>query len=310
MDKLKCYFEKKSMAKTYVELTQQILQLQAQAETRRLSEAKGVIRTINAAIATYGLTAADLKFAQTAPTPAATPSKAAALASKSAAPAVVKFGGQGYADAAGNAWTGRGPRPKWLREALASGDSIAKYEVTGSPKLTPKAATAAVAVKGKALAKGKAPLPVKFRNDATGESWSGRGMKPLWLRQAISAGKRLEEFDVLKGSAKPSAVSAAPALAPAKQAVPARKLAPAAVPAKKVPSVKVPSSKAVLASPAAQKPSAAPAAGTTTKRATTKTANALQPTAAEAHVPVAVVNDVVALSAMSASAELVQIPPQ
>ena len=159
------------MAKTYIELTQQILQLQVQAEARRLSEAKGVIRSINEAIATYGLTAADLKFAQTVPSldtslatspaasPKAQPASRLAVAQKSAGSAVVKSGGKGYSDGAGNNWTGRGPRPKWLREALAAGDSISKYEVTGHSKPVLNGATPSpVKAKSKALAPVKAKL--------------------------------------------------------------------------------------------------------------------------------------------------------
>jgi DNA-binding protein H-NS len=38
--------------------------------------------------------------------------------------------------------------------------------------------------------------PVKFRNNATGEAWSGRGLQPKWLRAALAAGAKLEEFSV------------------------------------------------------------------------------------------------------------------
>ena len=34
----------------------------------------------------------------------------------------------------------------------------------------------------------------KYRNAATGETWSGRGLQPAWLKAAIAAGKRLEDF--------------------------------------------------------------------------------------------------------------------
>lgn len=172
------------MAKTYSELTQQIHQLQIQAEARRLSEAKGVIRTINEAIATYGLTAADLKFAQAVPSPVVSPAASpvapkkagSAAVPKSAAPAVVKSGGQGYSDGAGNSWTGRGPRPKWLREALAKGDSLSKFEVTSSskpPVIAPKAASKKAAVASASAKKSAsasttkaktAPVPAKSAN--------------------------------------------------------------------------------------------------------------------------------------------------
>lgn len=40
------------------------------------------------------------------------------------------------------------------------------------------------------------PVAAKYRNQATGESWSGRGLQPKWLKAAISAGAKLEDFAV------------------------------------------------------------------------------------------------------------------
>lgn len=39
-------------------------------------------------------------------------------------------------------------------------------------------------------------VAAKFRNTTTGESWSGRGLQPKWLKAAIAAGKKIEEFAV------------------------------------------------------------------------------------------------------------------
>lgn len=36
----------------------------------------------------------------------------------------------------------------------------------------------------------------KFRNPETGDTWSGRGLKPNWLRAAIMQGRQVEEFAV------------------------------------------------------------------------------------------------------------------
>lgn len=36
----------------------------------------------------------------------------------------------------------------------------------------------------------------KYRNQATGDTWSGRGLQPNWLRTELAAGRRLEEFAV------------------------------------------------------------------------------------------------------------------
>lgn len=53
----------------------------------------------------------------------------------------------------------------------------------------PKAPTAKPAASGRKVA-------AKYRDAATGESWSGRGLQPKWLRAALAAGKTLEDFAV------------------------------------------------------------------------------------------------------------------
>ncbi|RCW69514.1 H-NS family nucleoid-associated regulatory protein [Pseudorhodoferax soli] len=44
-------------------------------------------------------------------------------------------------------------------------------------------------------------VAVKYRNPATGDYWKGRGPHPRWLREALSAGRQLEEFLVKEPSA-------------------------------------------------------------------------------------------------------------
>lgn len=39
-------------------------------------------------------------------------------------------------------------------------------------------------------------VAAKYRDKATGESWSGRGLQPKWLKAALSAGRKIEEFTV------------------------------------------------------------------------------------------------------------------
>lgn len=39
-------------------------------------------------------------------------------------------------------------------------------------------------------------VAVKYRNAATGDTWSGRGLQPKWLKAALAAGRRIEEFAV------------------------------------------------------------------------------------------------------------------
>jgi DNA-binding protein H-NS len=46
----------------------------------------------------------------------------------------------------------------------------------------------------KGSARGK--VPPKFRDPATGDTWSGRGLQPNWLKAALAAGRKLDDFKV------------------------------------------------------------------------------------------------------------------
>jgi DNA-binding protein H-NS len=37
-------------------------------------------------------------------------------------------------------------------------------------------------------------VPAKYRDPATGNTWSGRGLQPKWLRAALSSGRKLADF--------------------------------------------------------------------------------------------------------------------
>lgn len=39
-------------------------------------------------------------------------------------------------------------------------------------------------------------VPPKYRNASTGDTWSGRGLQPNWLKAALAAGRKLDEFKV------------------------------------------------------------------------------------------------------------------
>jgi DNA-binding protein H-NS len=39
-------------------------------------------------------------------------------------------------------------------------------------------------------------VAVKYRNAATGETWTGRGLQPKWLKAALAGGAKIEEFAV------------------------------------------------------------------------------------------------------------------
>lgn len=54
--------------------------------------------------------------------------------------------------------------------------------------------TAQLAALGQALA---APRrPVRYRDPMTGDTWSGRGLQPAWLRAKLQAGARLADFEL------------------------------------------------------------------------------------------------------------------
>lgn len=37
-------------------------------------------------------------------------------------------------------------------------------------------------------------VPVKYRDPATGQTWSGRGLHPKWLKQALASGAKLTDY--------------------------------------------------------------------------------------------------------------------
>ena len=39
-------------------------------------------------------------------------------------------------------------------------------------------------------------VAAKYRNKASGDTWSGRGLQPRWLKAALAAGKKLSDFAV------------------------------------------------------------------------------------------------------------------
>ena len=88
-----------------------------------------------------------------------------------------------------------------IREAIEHyGLTAADLGVGGSA--APAKAGKAVQV-GKAPAKkgaklAKVPKPVKYRDEA-GRGWGGIGKRPQWLRDALAAGKSLQDFKVLNG---------------------------------------------------------------------------------------------------------------
>ena len=113
--------------KTYAQIQQQIEALKRQAEVLKAREVEGVVARIREAIEHYGLTESDLFGAHhggRGPR-AIKRTRTAKAGKKTRAPGVIRF-----RDEAGNAWTGRGTRPRWFKEALASGKTLEDLTVT------------------------------------------------------------------------------------------------------------------------------------------------------------------------------------
>lgn len=134
------------MAKTYASIHAQIERLRAEAESLRKKEVAGVIARIREAIEHYGITAEELGLSTRG---RRAERGAPAKHGKSFATSQAKF-----ADGQGNVWGGRGPRPAWLRDALAAGRQVEEFAVGGTSSRAP--ANAPVAVGGK---RGSAKAP-------------------------------------------------------------------------------------------------------------------------------------------------------
>ena len=95
---------------------------------------------------------------------------------------------------------------------------IAKYSLTPEQLFGQSTVrSAAIGKPKKAASQARAP---KFA-DGAGNTWGGMGKRPEWLRQALEAGKVLEEFLVGGANAKtssPAKVAKRPAKAKAKPA--------------------------------------------------------------------------------------------
>ncbi|RZL68636.1 MAG: hypothetical protein EOP77_00640 [Variovorax sp.] len=153
------------MARTYAQIQEEIAVLQKKAEELKQAEMHGVIERIKLAIQHYGITADQLFDG---------------VASQAAAGSVK------YADGSGNFWSGRGPRPRWLREALASGVSLETLECEpGSPR--------AVAPPPKPRKFNRPPSTTLYA-DGAGNTWTGRGPMPRWLKEAAGGKSDISQF--------------------------------------------------------------------------------------------------------------------
>ena len=196
-------------AQTYAELQKQISDLQVQANRLKTEEVAGVVSRIKEAITTYGLKPQDLFGGKPDTAKTKGKAKSAPKGKTSAAPK--------YVDGKGGQWVGLGKRPKWLSEALAAGaklehflahnfkDAVATFS---SPPAEVVAPVASDSMKGtsnklakstnstKAGAMGKREASSAKYTDGFGNSWTGMGPTPKWLKAAVAGGRTKEDFRI------------------------------------------------------------------------------------------------------------------
>ncbi|MBL8317332.1 MAG: H-NS histone family protein [Burkholderiaceae bacterium] len=63
---------------------------------------------------------------------------------------------------------------------------MAEYGLT-TADLNTKATPRSTSRKGK-------KVPAKYRDPASGNTWSGRGLQPKWLKAALDSGRKLSDF--------------------------------------------------------------------------------------------------------------------
>jgi len=168
------------MPKTYAAIRKQIATLEAEADKAKKREAEGVIERIKVAIRAYGITSEDLGLTGRRAT------KAASKHAKSSRP--IK-----YRDEAGNTWVGIGKPPLWWREAMANGRKAVEFLMSGAGSTRAAKSTPKANGTGGRSGKKKRGGAVRYR-DGQGNTWSGFGRQPGWLKTALASGKTIESF--------------------------------------------------------------------------------------------------------------------
>jgi DNA-binding protein H-NS len=74
-------------------------------------------------------------------------------------------------------------------DAIAKVKSLMEEYGLSAADLSAKPRSKAGSAKGNKVA-------AKYRNKATGDSWSGRGLQPKWLKGALATGQKLDDFKV------------------------------------------------------------------------------------------------------------------
>lgn len=106
----------------------------------------------------------------------------------------------------------------------SSSASVSAPTTTSTPAAKPASKSA-----GKSKAAGKAQF-----SDESGNVWGGRGPRPAWLREALQAGRNINEFRIGKrAQAKKASMPLGAAIAAASPSIPSTKPVTATKPTKK-----------------------------------------------------------------------------
>jgi DNA-binding protein H-NS len=84
-----------------------------------------------------------------------------------------------------------------LEKQIAEAQRAAKTDaITKVKALMAEYGLTAADLSGKSAGKAEAGKKVaaKYRDPVSGQTWSGRGLKPKWLQAALSTGKTLNDF--------------------------------------------------------------------------------------------------------------------
>jgi len=77
-----------------------------------------------------------------------------------------------------------------IRKIMAE-NGLSMADIAGGSR-APRAAKSATRADGTP----KQTVAPKYRNAATGDTWTGRGLQPKWLKAAIEGGAKLEDFAI------------------------------------------------------------------------------------------------------------------
>lgn len=197
----------------------QIAKLQAQAEALAAKQSSGVIAKIRDIMEKHGLTTADIE-AHIGGSKKRGRKPGVKVAAKSSASAAK------YRDpTSGATWTGHGRAPAWI----ANAKDRSKFLVDGASEATVTAASKTT--KSGNYVRG--PQAPRYRDPATGATWSGRGRAPAWLAGAKDRTVFLIEVGAGEGDVKPKAAKKVPAKKAVAKKVGAKKTAAKKVTAKK-----------------------------------------------------------------------------